>query len=103
MKSSERRVGQPPGEANIPLYAERAGTLPELLLVRGRGVDVFTRAMERRVALQPEEGQESCCREWHVRGPAVQRKDLGQYVEQRNGHYGAGTEPEQEVKAIAKP
>ena len=67
------------------------------LVIQHRDISGF------QVALQPEEGQESCRREWHVRGPAVQRKDLGQYVEQRNGHYGAGTEPEQEMKAIAKP
>ena len=75
----------------------------KFLLVSGGSVDMFARAMQCRVALQSEEGQESDRGEGHVGSPSVQRKDFRQYIEQRHGHHCPGAETEQEMQSIAKP
>jgi len=72
-------------------------------LVNFRGMHVFTRSVHRRVALKRKKGQEADRGERYVRGPAVKRKDLGQYVEESHCYDGSGTETKQEMKAIAKP
>src|SRR5580765_6299644 len=64
---------------------------------------MFARAMERRVTLEPEEGEESNGNDRHVRSAVIERKNLRQDVEQRNCDHGARTETEQQMKPIAQP
>ena len=68
-----------------------------LLMSRDFMMQMFARAMERRVTLEPEKREEPQRNDRHIRCAVVERKNLGQDVEQRNRDHGARAETQQQI------